>query len=403
MPEFTYKAVKGRSQIVEGVMAAAAEPELVSELRRMGLLPLEVTLKEEGRRWSLAAFASKRLSSRDRLDFARQLSTLVRAGLPLDRSLTLCRDLTEKPALRDVIHLALKALRSGKSLADSLEAAGNFFPTLYVAMVRAGEASGTLPSVLDRLVEFEEFSAEMKDYLVSALIYPALLLTVGGAAVAFLLGYVVPRFAQVFAEAGKQLPFPTWVLMQVAEAFRRYGWIAALGIVLGVWLARRWIKTDSGRLTWDRWKLRAPLLGAVTLKLEVARFAKTLGTLLNQTVPIVAALRLTRNVLGNRVLANAVDPLVQGVKRGQGLSVPLKAVGWFPTLAVQLTSLGEQTGKLDAMLLQISEIYDKEVRTATKRLVALVEPLIILVMGLIVGSIVVSTLLAIVSINEVPF
>ncbi len=402
MPEFIYKAIKG-SQVIQGMMAAAAKPELVAELRRMGLLPIQVTSKEKAQRWNLLRITKERLSSRDRLGFARQLSTLVRAGLPLDRSLTLCRELADKQALRDVIQVASKELRSGKSLADSLEAAGDFFPALYVAMMRAGEASGTLPAVLDRLVEFEEFAAELRDYLVSALIYPALLLTVGGAAIALLLGYVVPRFAQVFAEAGKSLPLPTWVLMQVAEAFRRYGWLAGLALGLGVWWVHRWTRTESGRLLWDRWKLKAPLIGPLSLKLEVGRFAKTLGTLLTQTVPIVTALRLTRNVLGNRVLANAVEPLVQGIKRGQGLSRPLKAVGLFPALVVQLISLGEQTGKLDGMLLQISEIYDKEVRTATKRLVSLIEPAIILVMGLIVGSIVVSTLLAIVSINEVPF
>lgn len=402
MPEFVYKAIKG-SQVIQGVMTARAKSELVAELRRMELLPLQVTSKEEARRWNFLRMTKGRLSSGDRLGFARQLSTLVRAGLPLDRSLTLCRDLAGKEALRDVIQVASRKLRSGKSLAESLEAAGDFFPPLYVAMVRAGEASGTLPAVLDRLVEFEEFSAELRDYLVSALIYPALLLTVGGAAIALLLGYVVPRFAQVFAEAGKSLPFPTWILLQVAEAFRRYGWLAGLALGLGVWLLRRWTQTEAGRLLWDRWKLKAPLIGPVILKLEVGRFAKTLGTLLTQTVPIVTALRLTRNVLGNRVLANAVEPLVQGIKRGQGLSRPLKAVRLFPDLVVQLISLGEQTGKLDGMLLQISEIYDKEVRTAAKRLVSLVEPAIILVMGLVVGSIVVSTLLAIVSINEVPF
>ncbi|HLY62729.1 MAG TPA: type II secretion system F family protein [Terriglobia bacterium] len=403
MPEFTYKAIKGRSQVVQGVLAAAAEPELMAELRRMGLLPIKVTLKNKARPWSLRALSKNRLSSRDRLEFARQLSTLVRAGLPLDRSLTLCRDLAEKESLRDVVQIVSTELRSGKSLAASLEAAGELFPALYVAMVRAGEASGTLPSVLDRLVEFEEFSSELRDYIISALIYPALLVTVGGAAVALLLGYVVPRFAQVFSESGKSLPLPTWVLMQVADAFRNYGWLAVLVLGASAWLVNQWIRTDSGRLLWDRWKLKAPLIGPVILKLEVGRLAKTMGTLLNQTVPIVSALRLTRNVLSNRILANAIDQIVQGVKRGQGFSVPLKAVGLFPPLMVQLTSLGEQTGKLDAMLLQISEIYDKEVRTATKRLVALIEPAIILVMGLVVGSIVVSTLLAIVSINEVPF
>jgi general secretion pathway protein F len=403
MSDYVYKAMKGNTQVVQGELAAASEPELIAELRRMGLLPIHVTLKSWSQRWSLRALSKKRLSSHDRLNFARQLSTLVRAGLPLDRSLSLCRDLAEKPALRDVIQAASKELRSGRSLADSLEAASEFFPPLYVAMVRAGEASGTLAAVLDRLVEFEEFSAELRDYLFSALIYPALLVTVGGAAVAVLLGYVVPRFAQVFAESGKELPFPTWILMQVAEAFRSYGWLAALALGLGGWAIHRWIGTEAGRLRWDRWKLKAPLIGPVILKLEVARFAKTLGILLHQTVPIVSALRLTSNVLGNRVLADTISPLAQGVKRGQGFSAPLKAVGLFPPLVVQLTSLGEQTGKLDAMLLQISEIYDKEVRTATKRLVSLVEPAIILVMGLVVGSIVVSTLLAIVSINEVTF
>jgi general secretion pathway protein F len=270
-------------------------------------------------------------------------------------------------------------------------------------MVRAGEASGTLPAVLDRLVEFEEFSAELRGYLVSALIYPMLLLVVGGVAIAFLLGFVVPRFAQIFEEAGKELPLPTQVLMDVSQAFRSYGWLAALIIVAAVLLAGRWVRTESGRLRWDQWRLGAPLLGDVSLKLEIARFAKTMGTLLTQAVPIISALRLTREVLSNRRVAAAVEPLIQGVKRGQGLATPLAESGMFPALAVQLMTLGEQTGKLDSMLLELAAIYDREVRVATKRLVALVEPAVILAMGLVVGTIVISTLLAIVSINEVPF
>ncbi|HKS96690.1 MAG TPA: type II secretion system F family protein [Terriglobia bacterium] len=402
MPEFSYKAIKGSGQLVEGVLVAETEPALVAELRQMGCLPIQVSVKQDSGVSRLAFFGGRRLSSEDRLGFARQLATLVRAGIPLDRSLTLSRDLAEKRALREVIGQALKELRGGKSLANSLAACGNFFPPLYVAMVRAGEASGTLPAVLDRLVEFEEFGAELRSYLLSALIYPALLITVGGAAIALLLGWVVPRFAQVFEEAGRELPLPTLILMHVSDAFRRYGLIAALLLVVGLWGWSRWVRTDSGRLRWDGWRLRIPLLGAVWLKLEMARFAKTLGTLLNQAVPIIAALRLTRDVLGNRVIAGAVEPVMQGIKRGQGFAAPLAESGLFPPLAVQLATLGEQTGKLDAMLFQIAEIYDREVRTATKRLVALVEPAVILVMGLIVGGIVVSTLLAIVSMNEVP-
>lgn len=402
MPEFSYKAVKGSGQVVEGVLVAETQPALVAELRQKGFLPIRVSLKNGAIGSRFAFLRRGRLSSADRLGFARQLATLVRAGIPLDRSLALSRDLAEKPALGEVIGRTLKELRGGKSLANSLADCGDFFPPLYVAMVRAGEASGTLPAVLDRLVEFEEFSDELKSYLVSALIYPALLVTVGGAAIALLLGWVVPRFAQVFEEAGRDLPLPTLILMKVSEVVRGYGWLGILLFGAGVWAWSRWVRTEPGRLRWDGWRLKAPLVGPVLLKLEVARFAKTMGTLLNQAVPIIAALRLTREVAGNRVIAGAIEPVMQGIKRGQGFATPLAEAGFFPPLAVQLATLGEQTGKLDTMLFQIAEIYDREVRTATKRLMALVEPAVILMMGLIVGGIVVSTLLAIVSMNEVP-
>jgi general secretion pathway protein F len=403
MPEFSYRAVKNSGELVQGTLVAETEPALLEQLRRMGCLPIHVSAKDGGVGAPWLRLTRRGPSTQDRLVFARQLATLVRAGIPLDRSLSLCRDLAEKPALRAVIEDTLRELRSGQSLAHSLAANQRFFPPLYVAMVRAGEASGTLPAVLDRLVEFEEFSAELRGYLISALIYPMVLLAVGGVAIAFLLGFVVPRFAQIFEEAGKELPLPTQVLMDVSEAFRNYGWLAALIIVAAVLLVGRWVRSESGRLRWDQLRLRAPLLGDVSLKLEIARFAKTMGTLLAQAVPIISALRLTREVLSNRRVASAVEPLIQGVKRGQGLARPLAETGLFPALAVQLMTLGEQTGKLDSMLLELAAIYDREVRVATKRLVALVEPAVILAMGLVVGTIVISTLLAIVSINEVPF
>jgi general secretion pathway protein F len=403
MPEFSYHAIKGSGEVVHGTLVAETEPALLAQLRRMGCMPIHVSPKDDagGARW--AWLTRQGLSSQDRLTFARQLATLVRAGIPLDRSLSLSRDLAAKPALRRVIDATLKELRSGQSLAHSLAANEHFFPPLYVAMVRAGEASGTLPAVLDRLVEFEEFSAELRGYLLSALIYPILLLVVGGVAIGFLLGFVVPRFAQIFEEAGKELPLPTQVLMDVSRAFRDYGWLAVLVIGAAVFLLNRWVRTGSGRLRWDQWRLQAPLLGDVSLKLEIARFAKTMGTLLTQAVPIISALRLTREVLSNRRVAAAVEPLIQGIKRGQGLATPLAETGLFPVLAVQLMTLGEQTGKLDSMLLELAAIYDREVRVATKRLVAFIEPAVILAMGLVVGTIVISTLLAIVSINEVPF
>lgn len=403
MPEFSYKAIKGTGELVQGTLVAETEPAVLAQLRRMGCMPIRVSSKDGSTGASWALFRGRGTSSSDRLNFARQLATLVRAGVPIDRSLSLCRDLAEKPALQAVIAGTLKELRSGQSLASSLAANPRFFPPLYVAMMRAGEASGTLPAVLDRLVEFEEFSAELRGYLISALIYPMVLMVVGSVAIAFLLGFVVPRFAQIFEEAGKELPLPTQILMDVSQALRDYGWIAAVVIVITVLLFSRWVRTESGRLSWDQWRLKAPLIGDVSLKLEIARFAKTMGTLLNQAVPFISALRLTREVLSNRRVAAAVEPLIQGVKRGQGLAGPLAETRMFPALAVQLMTLGEQTGKLDSMLLELAGIYDREVRVATKRMVALVEPAVILAMGLVVGTIVISTLLAIVSINEVPF
>ena len=403
MPEFSYKAIKGTGELVQGTLVAETEPAVLAQLRRMGCMPIHVGAKDGFTGGSWALLKRRGTSSSDRLVFARQLATLVRAGVPLDRSLSLCRDLAEKPGLQAVIAATLKELRSGQSLANSLAANPRFFPPLYVAMMRAGEASGTLPAVLDRLVEFEEFSAELRGYLISALIYPMVLMVVGSVAIAFLLGFVVPRFAQIFEEAGKELPLPTQILMDVSQALRDYGWIAAVVIIITVLFFTRWVRTESGRLRWDQWRLKAPLLGDVSLKLEIARFAKTMGTLLNQAVPIISALRLTREVLSNRRMAAAVEPLIQGVKRGQGLAGPLAETRMFPALAVQLMTLGEQTGKLDSMLLELAAIYDREVRVATKRMVALVEPAVILAMGLVVGTIVISTLLAIVSINEVPF
>jgi general secretion pathway protein F len=403
MPEFVYKALRANGEMIHGLLAAESEAAVLAELRQKQLLPLQVSTPKEARGSLLRSLLRKKPTSQDRLALTQQLGTLVGAGIPLDRSLALCRDLAEKEDLRALVQVAWKELRSGKSLADSLAACGSFFPPIYSAMVRAGEASGTLPAVLERLAEFEQFNEELRNYLISALIYPTLLLTVGGLAIGLLLGFVVPRFAQVFQESGVPLPFPTWLLLQIAQGFRHYAWIAALGLILAFWAGMRWVRTEPGRARWDSWKLRVPLVGSVWLKLEIGRFAKTLGTLLSQAVPILSALRLTREVLRNRVLAAAVDPIMQGVKRGAGLAEPMAQAGVFPPLAVQLAKIGEQTGRLDAMLLELSAMYDQEVRRATKRLVALVEPAVILVMGVIVGAIVISTLLAIVSVNEVPF
>lgn len=297
----------------------------------------------------------------------------------------------------------LQGIKQGKTFADSLAAHPKAFSKLYVNMVKAGEASGSLASVLERLVDFQQSADELKSYLISSLIYPALLTLVGGASIIILLNYVVPKFASIFEDAGRALPLPTQILLAVSGFTKTYWWVFAL--VMGVsWVTfASFTRTPKGRLVWDRAKLRILLLGQVLRKIEVARISRTLGTLVHNAVPLVHSLNIVRDISNNTIISKAISEIADGVKKGEGVAKPMEKTGVFPLLAVHLIEVGEETGRLDVMLLELSKVYDKEVRAAIKNLIALFEPVMILVMGLVVGVIVVSMMLAIVSINDVPF
>jgi general secretion pathway protein F len=269
-------------------------------------------------------------------------------------------------------------------------------------MVRAGEASGSLPLVLDRLVEFQQSADELKSYLVSALIYPALLCVVGAGSVVILLNFVIPKFAEVFRDAGQSLPLPTQILLTLSEFSKSYWWLFLLTATGAFFAFSRWVATEPGRLQFDRFKLRVPLLGDVLRKIEVARISRTLGTLMRNTVPLVHSLNIVKDISNNRVVSKAIAEIAEGVKRGEGVARPMERTAAFPPLAVHLIEVGEETGRLDAMLLELSRVYDKDVRAAIKNLIALFEPAMILAMAVVVGIIVISMLLAIVSINDVP-
>jgi general secretion pathway protein F len=333
----------------------------------------------------------------------QELSTLVNAGLPLDRSLAICKQLSQKPAVQSMVEDVLQGIRQGKTFADSLGAHPEAFSRLYVNMVKAGEASGTLPIVLDRLVEFQQSADELKSYLISSLIYPALLSLVGGASIVILLNFVIPKFAEVFQDAGKALPLPTQILLTTSEFSKSYGWALALGVGIVIFGFTRLVSTERGRWSWDTFKLKAPILGDVLRKIEVARISKTLGTLVHNSVPLVQSLNIVKEISNNAVVSKSISEIAEGVKRGEGVARPMEKTGAFPPLAIQLIQVGEETGRLDSMLLELAKVYDKEVRSAIKNLIALFEPVMILSMGLVVGVIVISMLLAIVSINDVPF
>jgi general secretion pathway protein F len=301
-----------------------------------------------------------------------------------------------------VLQDVLRSIKGGKSLSVALEAYPNIFPNFYVSLIRAGEAGGNLSDVLKQLADYQESVNELRSQLISAMIYPALLFIVGGASVFLLLEFVVPKFASVFEQAGAALPLPTQVLLFVSGGLQKTWWLWVLCIPLIAFVAQRYLATGPGRRRFDHFILSVPLLGVAIERVQVSRFARSLGTLLQGGVPMVRSLEIARQVVGNLKLAEAVDHVQQGVKQGRGLVRPLEETGAFPPLSIHLIGVGEETGQLDAMLLQVATVYERETRTAIKNLVALFEPLMVLAMGVVVGAIVISILLAIYSINELP-
>jgi general secretion pathway protein F len=326
---------------------------------------------------------------------------LLSAGLPLDRSLNILAEILENRETKDIVQGILKSIREGSSFSDALERHPRMFTRLYVNMVRAGEAGGVLDAVLEKLNEFLETTKELRDNVVSSMIYPLILLATGGLSVIVLLTYVLPKFSVIFADLGAAMPLPTKILLAVSQGLQDFWWAAGLAIAGFVYLFRRYIKSPAGRIQWDRFKLR--LLRDLTTKLETARFCRTLGTLLKSGVPLLQALTNAKDVIGNRVMAAAIDGVTKGVKEGKGIALPLSSARVLPPLALSMIKVGEETGQLDAMLMKVANTYEKSLRVAVKRFVSLMEPALILAMGLVIGFIVLSMLTAIFSITELPF
>jgi general secretion pathway protein F len=337
------------------------------------------------------------------MTFTQQLGALLEAGLPLDRSLSILTDVTEKNGMKEIIRDILSNIQKGNSISDSLARHQKVFPPIYTNMVKAGEAGGVLEQVIARLAEYLENSQRIMEEVRSALIYPAILTFVGGGAVAFLLTFVVPKFTQIFKEMGQNLPVPTVILLSISNGLRGYWWLL-LGVVIIILLGvKKFIKSEEGRSWWDALILRTPLFGDLARKTAVSRFARTLGTLLNSGVPILQALNIVKESIGNNVIAKGIATIREDVKRGKGIAKPLRDSGVFPPLAVHMMVVGEETGKLDEMLIKVADRYDTETRIAIRRLLSLLEPGMILFMGLLVGFIIVAILLAIFSVNEIPF
>jgi type II secretion system protein F len=405
VPTFTYRAADRQGQTIDGVMEAPDMRGVVERLQRDAYFPIRIAPQDEQRSafgLRLPGLGPARINRRDVLTFTHQLGTLVEAGLPLDRALVILEDLAPNPRLRAITGDLLKGIRGGSSLAEAMaKHQPRPFSRLAVNMVRAGEKGGVLEATLKRLAELLEETQEFKEAVVSALIYPILLSAVGAAAVVFLLTFVIPRFVDIFKDLGQSLPLPTQILLAVSGMVQHYWWLFLVLALFAVLAARMALSSEAGRWQWDRLVLRLPLLGEVVLKTETARFARVLGTLLKSGVPVLTALGVVRDLAGNQVLGRAIERVADGVRRGAGITGPLGESKAFPAMAVHIVRVGEETGRLEEMLLKLAADFEAEVRRLVKRLMGLIEPSIILIMGLVVGFIVVALLMAIFSITEV--
>jgi general secretion pathway protein F len=402
MPVFVYKAADQRGKTIAGVMEAPDQRAVVERLHREEYYPIEVAA-QAGSPGLWRRLTARGISNRDLVAFTQQLATLFEAGLPLDRALSVLEELAPNPRLKAVVGDLLKSVRGGASFADALaKHHPRPFSRLYVNMVRAGEKGGVLEVALRRIAEFLEAAQEFRESVKSALIYPAILIVALGGAVVFLLTFVIPRFAEIFADLGQAVPLPTQILLTVSAAFRDYWWALAGAAAAAALGSRLLLATAEGRLAWDRAALQLPLVGDVIRKAEVARFCRTLGTLLRSGVPVLGSLAVVKEIVSNRLLALAVERLGDRVKRGAGLSGPMGESGVFPPLALHMVRVGEETGRLEEMLLKVADALEAEVRSAVKRFITLLEPGIIVTMAVLVGFIVVAIAMAILAINEIP-
>jgi general secretion pathway protein F len=407
MGTFQYTATDRTAKIVQGSMEAADERAVVAWLRANGYYPIKVGQPGGATeaRPSIVRLPTTFVggpSAQDVLAFTQQLATLLEAGMELDRSLAILLDLTDNQRFRLILRGILTDIQTGSSFADSVAKHPRLFSRLYVNMVKAGEASGVLEVILARLAGFLERSKAVRDEVTSALIYPVLLLLVGGGAVVVMMNFVIPRFAQIFADTKQLMPLPTRILLAISAFTTGYWWVF-IGLIIAGWIAlRAYLQTEQGRVRWDEWKLALPLFGSLIREIEVSRFARTFGTLLQSGVPVLNAVSIVKETVTNRVIAGAMSRLQEGVKRGEGISGPLRATAVFPSFSIHMARVGEETGKLEEMLIKVADTYDERVRRTVKRLTSLLEPVLILSLGLIVGFIVLSMLLAIFSINELP-
>jgi len=402
MPAFRYTAIDPAGQTVRGTMDAASEAEVVSRLQRQGSIPMRAEPAGAGRFADLLQrdVGRRGMGRQDVANLTRELSIMLGAGQDLDRSLRFLVDTAPNPRVRTTVEALRKTVRDGGSLAGALGEHPGSFPRIYVGLVRAGEAGGTLAPTLDRLADLLERERSLASTVTSAMIYPALLLLVAIGSITLLLTQVLPQFVPLFEQNGAALPRPTQILIDTGAAVSAYGIYALLAIIALVLVARQMLRQPRPRLLMDRLLLRLPVVGGLTREIVAARFTRTLGTLLNNGVPLIGALGIVQDAIGNLAGVAAVERATLSAKGGAGLSRPLDESGVFPARTIYLLRLGEETAQLGPMALRAAEIHEEKTRLGVQRLVALLVPAITVAMGAVIAAIVASLLLAMLGLND---
>lgn len=392
MPLYEYTAKNSSGQIMKGQLDAPSRDDVVNHIRKNRMILVNV--REAPKSINLS-FGGKRITTRDTVIFTRQFATMINAGLPLVQSLNILAQQTENKALKDVTRTVVYDVEAGNTLADALSKHPKAFSDLYVNMVAAGEAGGILDTILLRLAVFLEKNDALIRKVKGAMVYPGVILTVAAAAIAILLIFVIPTFQSMFASVGMELPLPTRIVIGASDLLLGYWW-AAIGVILVVAFAfRQYYRTDGGRRRIDSALLSSPVLGDLLRKSAVSRFTRTLGTLISSGVSILDGLEITAKTAGNRVIHDAVMESRQSIAGGETIAGPLEKSKVFPPMVISMIAVGEQTGGLDEMLAKIADFYDEEVDVAVSALLSLMEPVMIVVLGVIVGGMVVAMYLPI--------
>jgi general secretion pathway protein F len=405
MVEFSYKAINSQGKTEEGVREAVNEQALWTLLQHEGFMPIRVS-KDHSTRFlgiSLGGHRQKVTTQLVNL-FTDEMTTLLESGLPLDKSLLILIDLNkDNQIFSHLVTQILEQVKNGHTFAEALASQTGVFSKFYLNMIRAGEAGGSLSTVLARLSDYMQRSKALKDTVATALIYPSILVIMSIASLTVMLTFVVPQFAEMFADAGKELPIPTQIVVALSNFLQRYwGLLVGISALIYIYMKQQ-LSDPMTQKKWDgRW-LRLPLIGEIIQHQETANISRTLGTLLNNGVSILEALSIVKDTVANLVLADVIDQAITDLTQGKNMSHALVSSGRFPKMAMQMIKVGEETGKLEEMLLKMADIYDKQLKTTIHRLLALLEPLLIVVLGLMVAGIIAAILLAILSVNDLAF